>query len=182
MFDVKDGVYMMRLIRFFMKTGEETTSPYEAQLWRSKSKSVYADLMNRNDEIFTVHVKFIYLRQNRNAVITTVVNQRERKFELTNARCNTRTLKYDNLFFFFDDNSFDMDVDNAMNYIFTDPYELDCEDKIVDAINKKKPVSIIYEEDSYLGPMKGIIRDVRKFESESKIVTTKHQEIFLMQK
>ena len=167
MFDLKDGVYMMRLVRFFVKNGEETTSPYVAQLWRLKSKSVYADLMNRNDEVFTVHVKFIYLRQNRNAVITTIVNQKERKFELTNAKCTTRTLKFDNLYFFYDSDNFDFGVDDAMNNLFTDPSELDCEDKIAEAVAEKRPISIIYIENSYIGPMKGIIRDVRKYDRKS---------------
>ena len=173
----------VKLLCFYTKKGDETTSPYEAQLWREKAIPVYVRIQNSAGTIIESLVRRIHFKYQHNASVTLKVKKSTQKFDLVNAFCDTRVLYYNELHFFYDRSDIPLTTKQAYEHIFSSI------DEVQDTPKKKKKntdgriISILYVDNAYYsGTTTGIIHNVLEYHSESQIVVTKAQKIFLLKK
>lgn len=171
------------LLCFYAKKGAETTSPYEAQLWKEKSIPVYARIQKSDGTMIESFVKQIHFKYHKNASVTLKVQYATQKYKLINVFCDTRILYYDELYFFYDTQDVSITTIQANDLVFSSIEDSAYIQKVIEEKSPEQVISILYTDHSiYSGITKGIIRDIQQYDSESQIITARKQKIFLLKK
>ena len=177
-----DDIRMAHLVCFCNKNGDETHSPYKAELWKRAGVRVYAKLCSGLNNEFEGMVSKIGFRYRKSPIITVRTRHGAVKYQLDNVRCNTQVLHYKKLYFFDDDRKVEIPTSTSARASIFTPVNAEGSCEMLKKHRKAgKMVSIYYEDHPHLeNKLLGIFRDVVDYDEKNQMLTTSKTKVFLL--
>ena len=177
-----DDIRLAYLVCFYNKDGEETHSPYQAQLWKKAKKDVFAKLCSGANNEFEGRVHAIDFRYMKAPVISVQTRRGAVKYQLGNVKCNTQVLRCNEIYFFDDDAQVEIPTSTSAKASIFTPVNAEGSREMLKKHRKAgKMVSIFYVDHPHLeNKLLGIFRDVVDYDVKKQVLTTSKTKVFLL--
>ena len=177
-----DDIRYAYLVCFYNKDGEETSSPYQAQLWKNEKKEVFAKLCSGANNEFEGRLRAIDFVYKKAPIISIQKKHGVVKYQLGNVKCNTMVLRCKEIYFFDDDREVEIPSFTSVKNKIITPVNVDGSREMLKKHRKAgKMVSIYYVDYPHLqNKLLGIFRDVVDYDAKKQLLTTRKTKVFLL--